>query len=1061
MNNVRSVLIIAILSIFLVGTNGFAVPVSAFAAASSANPIQSASTDPDRCRLDSPDGKIQHVVYMQFDNLHFTRDNPNIPSDIEQMPHLLNFIEQNGTMLTNHHTSLISHTGSDILTSLTGLYGDRMGVPVSNSFRYYNLDGTTNPGVSFAYWTDPIFDPSTSRPTDKTYNMITEEGRNTPAPWVPFTRAGCDFGAVATANTVLENIATDIPTVFGSNSTQAAEVKANPDQAFADYVGIAVHCAIGSALCSKAGSGANPDLLPDEPGGYPNSKALYGHKNIAPQISENGNLTDLNGNVIMDNKGHKGFPGFDGMSASVSLSYVAAMQEHGVPVTYAYISDAHDAHPTGPAYGPGQVGYVATLASYDDAFAKFFARLQSKGIDKGNTLFIFTADEGDHFVGGSPSPQNCDGITIACTYNQIGEINTNMAGLLATQQGITTPFNVHSDSAPTVYINGNPARHDEVTRSFEQATGKLAAVNPLTGKTDMITAYLADPVEMKLLHMITSDPARTPTFTLFAEPSYFLFHGASNCSSPCVTENPAFAWNHGDVQPDITTTWLGMVGPGVATKGIDSITWSDHADIRPTMMVLLGLKDDYRHDGRALVEELEGSAIPKMAIASGNDINRDATSSTTTFLKLAKIYKQINAPLGPLSMASLKISTDALKSNSTDGDSTYANLENQLISFMEERNVLKDRMIVLLEDAEFDAKPIDQKEAHTLINQAQDLLRKVQSLAGPLSKVSLDINAVDQKKNDEVAGVWVTIRNETDNSLVKSGYSPLTFTVDPWTPYIITVANYDAKQFVRWQDDGSTNRNKVIDNLSSDLILSAIYNLGDSHRGFTPLTYTGIAGQPDLTIHSKTLEGNMTLHMWTAIDPKSTDASGKTTYDVYAASGYKDLIFDHWGDNGSTNRVRTLTIAEATTITAYYSKVASTPNKAEFLYKDCGLSSAGCGAGMLTNPDGTTTGPDIPYAFGLTVSKPAASPASGSWSAVIPGAAGPSGFFGTLNTLVFDGTSNFTTTGDYHEAVPSGGPSAGDVKATFSGQCGGTEIKFEATNGFKGTIEGTVVCTTV
>ena len=76
-----------------------------------------------------------------------------------------------------------------------------------------------------------------------------------------------------------------------------------------------------------------------------------------------GPMTDLNGNVIEEALlVHIGFPGFDGMSASVSLGYVAAMQEHGVPVTYAYISDAHDAHPSGPAYGPGQAGYVSALA---------------------------------------------------------------------------------------------------------------------------------------------------------------------------------------------------------------------------------------------------------------------------------------------------------------------------------------------------------------------------------------------------------------------------------------------------------------------------------------------------------------------------------------------------------------------------------------------------------------------------------------------------------------------------------------------------------------------------
>ena len=87
-------------------------------------------------------GKIKHVIYLQFDNVHFLRDNPNVPSDLEQMPHLLNFIKDNGTLDTNDHTILISHTGGGILSSLTGLYPDRHGQAVSNSYNFFRPDGT-------------------------------------------------------------------------------------------------------------------------------------------------------------------------------------------------------------------------------------------------------------------------------------------------------------------------------------------------------------------------------------------------------------------------------------------------------------------------------------------------------------------------------------------------------------------------------------------------------------------------------------------------------------------------------------------------------------------------------------------------------------------------------------------------------------------------------------------------------------------------------------------------------------------------------------------------------
>src|SRR2546421_5770006 len=147
---------------------------------------------------------IKHVIQIQFDNTHFTRDRANVPSVLEQMPYLLNFIRGNGTLLTNDHTVLISHTATGILSTLTGVYPDRMGQPVSNSFRYFKPDGTTRTGVSFAYWTAPLFDPAGST-TDTTPEMINESGKIAPGPWVPFTRHGCDVGSIATANTVLEN----------------------------------------------------------------------------------------------------------------------------------------------------------------------------------------------------------------------------------------------------------------------------------------------------------------------------------------------------------------------------------------------------------------------------------------------------------------------------------------------------------------------------------------------------------------------------------------------------------------------------------------------------------------------------------------------------------------------------------------------------------------------------------------------------------------------------------------------------------------------------------------
>ena len=116
------------------------------------------------CRLGG--GAIKHVIIMQFDNVHLQRDNPNVPSDIEQIPALDNVLKDQGTLLSNDHTVLISHTADGILSTETGLYPSDFGGGVSNSYPYLDPNQTsthasssvvpgTNSSSLFKYWTDP------------------------------------------------------------------------------------------------------------------------------------------------------------------------------------------------------------------------------------------------------------------------------------------------------------------------------------------------------------------------------------------------------------------------------------------------------------------------------------------------------------------------------------------------------------------------------------------------------------------------------------------------------------------------------------------------------------------------------------------------------------------------------------------------------------------------------------------------------------------------------------------------------------------------------------------
>ena len=187
------------------------------------------------------------------------------------------------------------------------------------------------------------------------------------------------------------------------------------------------------------------------------------------------------------------------------------------------------------------------------------------------------------------------------------------------------------------------------------------------GRTVPLTNYLADPVEMNILHMVTGDPKRTGTFALFANPDFWLSSGSASCGSSCVSEpSGQDAWNHGDVAPEINTTWLGLVGPGVAHAGVNNAIWSDHTDIQPTMMALLGLNDDYTPDGVVLGDVIEPMALPPAML-----------TNYPTLTKLSRVYTQLEAAVGEFGLDTLAASTRALASNSP-GDATYTSIENQL-----------------------------------------------------------------------------------------------------------------------------------------------------------------------------------------------------------------------------------------------------------------------------------------------------------------------------------------------------------------------------------------------
>ena len=212
----------------VLGVVAFAAIVSLGAGAAGAKGPKPPPAGKPACSL-GKGGKIQHVIYLQFDNVHFFRDNPNVPSDLEQMPNLLDFLKQNGTLLTNDHTVLISHTGGGILASLTGLYPNRQGQAVSNSYGYFRPDGSVGFSSSFKYWTDQTDagNPATVPPTpagDTNFNMVNNDTRHSAARARRATRRrrGCRSRAPAATS------ATSAPPTPSSRTTTRSSSEAVP-----------------------------------------------------------------------------------------------------------------------------------------------------------------------------------------------------------------------------------------------------------------------------------------------------------------------------------------------------------------------------------------------------------------------------------------------------------------------------------------------------------------------------------------------------------------------------------------------------------------------------------------------------------------------------------------------------------------------------------------------------------------------------------------------------------------------------------------------------------------
>ena len=275
------------------------------------------------CQLGNKDGQIKHVIYLQFDNTHFRRDRPNVPSDLEQMPHLLNFLK--GERHARHerpHDPDLAHRGRDPRVADRPLPGPQ------RARRSRTATTTSRPTGRRSSRRRS----STGRtPVDGDERPAAEHGqrrrKTTPAPWVPTPRAGCDVGGVSARRT--SSSRTTRPRPAGDMTQRLrhrlARVERGERRPAARADRLRRHRdplrAGAPALCATT-----PNAKPDDAARRARRSTTATRRSSAPSTSTRRSpaatacvkATDGDA-TITDPAGNCGFPGFDGVLAKNTL----------------------------------------------------------------------------------------------------------------------------------------------------------------------------------------------------------------------------------------------------------------------------------------------------------------------------------------------------------------------------------------------------------------------------------------------------------------------------------------------------------------------------------------------------------------------------------------------------------------------------------------------------------------------------------------------------------------------------------------------------------------------
>ncbi|HEX3056680.1 MAG TPA: hypothetical protein VHP82_11135, partial [Gaiellaceae bacterium] len=148
--------------------------------------------------------------------------------------------------------------------------------------------------------------------------------------------------------------------------------------------------------------------------------------------------------------------------------------------------------------------------------------------------------------------------------------------------------------------------------------------------------------------------------------------------------------------------------PQASTVG----TWVEETDIRPTMLYLAGLSDDYQSDGHVITQAL--ATVPPALAATQ---------------QLAAGYDQIESSVGQFGTDTLIADTKALASGSSSDDSAFANEQATLSTLAGDRDTAAAKIKKELSDAAA-GHALSTGQLTSGLAQVKELLRRADALAG-------------------------------------------------------------------------------------------------------------------------------------------------------------------------------------------------------------------------------------------------------------------------------------------------------------------------------------------